>query len=142
MIALAYKETKDLDGIGGLFDTKGDSQVNMIKCKKIKIGVPLNDDGVGTGVSLPATSVCIMAILTIDVAETAATSKTIDIGTLGTGGDADGFDASVSVASKGIHVCDGALIGGVVGDKEIGVTATANDFETFEGTLYILYVEV
>ena len=72
---------------------------------------------VDTGLNLPAKAVVLDVILDVTTAETTGTTKTLDIGTMTTSNDPDGFADGLSVASTG--------------RKRPGVTVTTGSNETY-----------
>lgn len=141
---MAYNETKKTSGIQGMFDPNGNSQLNMIKCKKVSISTPADGTETSISVALPTNAYVKDAILKVITAEATGMTKTVNIGTAsGTGGDADGFVAAGSVAATGFVIGAGALVGTVLtGNDAITLTAGSAGFVEFTGELYIFYVEL
>lgn len=140
---MAYSHTPETNGIKGLFDADNNTEINMVKCKKIELTAPDDGTETTTSVSLPDSSFVVRALLNVTTAEATGTTKTLNIGTNSAGtGDADGFFAGVDVSTTGVKVGAGALVGAVATDDEITITAGSADWADFEGNLYIYYIEV
>lgn len=148
---MAYSHTKFQDGIDGLFDPNGVSEINMIKCKKIEFNVDDLDAGNevalkdvnGDEVTFNATSYIVAAFLKITTPESTGTTKTVNIGTATGTGDPDGLIASGNVSALATLVGAGALVGALIGtEDEIVITPGSANFAELAGTLYIFYIEI
>ena len=140
---MSYSHTKDITGVEGLFDFDGYSEINMIKTVKIDVPIAASTDEQTLHTGLPDNALIVRAWLNVATAEATGGTTTLTLGTAtADSGDPDGFVKSVSVATTGVKVGDGALIGTVLGaDCAIVVDFGSNDWVEFEGTLYIQYIE-
>lgn len=143
---MAYSHTPALTGITGLFDENGNSEINVVKLKKINITAPAGsaETTVSGTWALPANALVVRALLKVNTAEVTGTTKTIDVGTKSsTGGDADGLLNDAAVNATGVVIGAGALIGTYVTSNDvITVTAGSANFVELDATLYIFYIEV
>jgi hypothetical protein len=143
---MSYSHTPALTGITGLFDENGNSEINVVKMKKISITAPANaaETTVSGTWALPANALVVRALFKVTTAEATGTTKTVNIGTKSsTGGDADGLLAAGNVSATGVLIGAGALIGTYVTSNDvITITAGSADFVELAGTLYIFYIEV
>lgn len=135
------------------------------KIKSINVTTPADGSENSTGWSLPTKAIVEKVWLDVTTAEATGATKTINIGTDGTGSnDPDGFLAGVSVAATGVVkgtldsggqtlgdllVVDEDGAGALVpeddvtsGGETITYTAGSADWAEFEGTIYVQYVEI
>jgi hypothetical protein len=134
--------------------------------KKLEINAAPTGAEQDTGWDLPAKAIVLDVWVDVRVAEATGLTKTLDVGLLSSesGGDTDGFLASVSVASTGLKKgtlastgqTRGALLyadesgtGGLVPEPHVVGTARSvvydadsNDWVEFRGDIYILYLEL
>jgi len=96
------------------------------------------------GEDLPDEGVLLYAYVNVRTAEATAAAKTLAVGLLSTetGGDADGFDTSVSVAATGLVAVTGGALGplGHILDgvaKSPSVTAAGADFAELVADLHV-----
>ena len=138
------------------------------KIKKISFTAAdfADNDEVGTGWPLPDNAIVTNVFLNVKTVEATASTKTVNIGTDSTdGGDADGYLAGASVATKGLVkgtlLNSGQTLGALLRVDEGGtgelvpepdvtmggveITATAGDAEGFTEAVFdvlIEYIEV
>lgn len=141
---MAYSHTKFQDGISGLFDPNGNSEINMTKCIKISLDHSQFADTSEVVIHEPLPR-CLVEKVIIDVKtkENTGSTKTIDIGTAtADSGDPNGFIAAASVAAVAAIKGAGALVGKICPASDRIVATAPNAFSEFVADVYIFYVEV
>jgi len=136
------------------------------KMKKISVtSVPADDSEIDTGWDLPAKCIVLDVFIDVTTAEATGGTKTLDVGTNGSGSDdPDGFLDGVSVANFGIVrgslASGGQTLGtllhadedgaGVLvpepdttsGGESVTYTAGSADFAELHFDLYVVYIEI
>ena len=139
--------------------------VEPIKIKQLPIESTPDGTEQSTGCVLPTKAAVLNVLLDVRIAEATGTTKTIDVGTDGSGSnDPNGYLAAVSAAAtglvKGTLLSSGQTLGALLavdesgagilvpemdiasGGETITYTAGDTDWAEFRGDIYIMYVEI
>lgn len=141
---MAYSHTKGKDGIAGLFDEFGNSEINMLKCLKIPINAAMFAGTAEVVIHAPLPRAIIdKVVIDVTTAEATATTKTIDVGTAtADSGDPDGFIDGASTAAKAAILGAGAKIGTIMPVDDNIVASMGEAPTELVADIYIFYTEI
>jgi hypothetical protein len=141
---MAYSHTRGKDGIAGLFDEYGNSEINMLKCLKIHIDHAMFDGVTETVIHAPLPRAIIdKVVIDVTTAEATATTKTIDVGTAtADGGDPDGFIDGASTAAIAAILGAGSKIGTIMPASDRIVATLGEGASELVADIYIFYTEI